>query len=125
MKSELRKTLWILLLPFLLLFCTKNEFPGKTAVAEVFPSYPLQSAADLDILLQEIGNARVVMLGEASHGTHEYYEWRAALSKRLIQEKGFTIKTVEGEWADSYRVNQFIKGGPKDSLQAVSLGRRC
>lgn len=99
------------------------NFPGKLPPQKSFPLNPLQSAADLDILLQEIGNARVVMLGEASYGTHEYYEWRAALSKRLIQEKGFTIKTVEGEWADSYRVNQFIKGGPKDSLQAVSLLR--
>lgn len=110
------------MLSLLLLFCTKKEYPSKST--EILPSHPLQSSADLDVLLHEIGNARIVMLGEASHGTHEYYEWRSALTKRLIQEKGFTIIAVEGEWADSYRVNQFINGGPKDSMQAVSLLRQ-
>ncbi len=85
------------------------------------PNYPLRDERDLDILLQEIGDARVVLLGEASHGTFEYYQWRAAITKRLMQEKGFDFVAVEGEWADSYRVNQFIKGPAKDSAAAVSL----
>jgi erythromycin esterase len=68
-----------------------------------------------------IGNARIVLLGEASHGTSEYYQWRSAISKRLIREKGFDMIAVEGEWADSYRVNQFIKGERKDSAAAVAL----
>lgn len=85
------------------------------------PSHALQSEKDLDALISQIGNSKIVLLGEASHGTSEYYTWRAAISKRLIQEKGFDMIAVEGEWADSYRVNQFIKGGPKDSLQAVGL----
>jgi erythromycin esterase len=124
MKRGFWKSWWILLLPFVLFFCKKNNYPTQTATGEQIPSHALQSSADLDILLQQIGNARVVMLGEASHGTHEYYTWRTAITQRLIQEKGFTLIAVEGEWADSYRVNQFIKGGPKDSLQAVSLLRQ-
>ena len=48
--------------------------------------HKLQSAADLDPLLERIGDAKYVLLGEASHGTHEYYTWRAEISKRLIQE---------------------------------------
>lgn len=119
-----RKQWWVLFLPFLLFFCTKNEFPTKGSNAETPPSHPLQGTADLDVLLEQIGNDRVVMLGEASHGTHEYYEWRSAITKRLIQEKGFDFIAVEGEWADSYRVNQFIKGDSRDSLQAVSMLRQ-
>lgn len=71
---------------------------------------PLAGAHDLDVLLEEIGNSRYVLLGEASHGTHEYYTWRAHITRRLIQEKGFNIIAVEGDWPDCYRVNRFIKG---------------
>src|SRR5215217_4560987 len=121
MKSGFRKSAWVLLLSLLLYSCKKSDYPTTGVSADAFPVHPLQSSADLDVLLQQIGNARVVMLGEASHGTHEYYEWRASITKRLIQEKGFDFIAVEGEWADSYRVNQFVKGGPQDSLQAVNL----
>jgi erythromycin esterase-like protein len=123
MKRELWKSWWVALLPLLLYYCKKSDYPTKTR-DETIPSYALQSPADLDILLQQIGNKRVVMLGEASHGTHEYYEWRSAITKRLVAEKGFTLIAVEGEWADSYRVNQFVRGDRKDSLQAVSLLRQ-
>ncbi|MDB5193510.1 MAG: erythromycin esterase family protein [Segetibacter sp.] len=72
-------------------------------------SKPLQSSQDLDPLLERIGNARVVMLGEASHGTHEYYTWRSQITKRLIKEKGFNFIAVEGDWPDCYSVNRYIK----------------
>jgi erythromycin esterase len=78
-------------------------------MATSFPTHPLRSSADLDPLLAAIGDARVVLLGEASHGTHEYYTWRAALSKRLIQEKGFQFIAVEGDWPDCFEVNAAIK----------------
>src|SRR5205085_10775610 len=82
---------------------------------------PLRSAADLDPLLERIGEARYVLLGEASHGTHEYYDWRAALSRRLIAEKSFSFIAVEGDWPDCYRVNRYVKGYPDsgDSARAV------
>jgi erythromycin esterase len=73
-------------------------------------SRPLRSPADLDPLLQRIGEARYVLLGEASHGTSEYYTWRADLSRRLIREKGFSFIAVEGDWPDCYRVNRYVKG---------------
>lgn len=72
--------------------------------------YRLKSASDLDPLLERLGDAHCVMLGEASHGTHEYYTWRTAITKRLIQEKGFNFIAVEGDWPDCYRLNRFIKG---------------
>lgn len=85
------------------------------------PSHPLQSSPDLDLLLENIGNRRVVLLGEASHGTAEFYEWRKAISRPLIEAKGFKIIAVEGEWADSYRINNSIKGPASDSLAALSV----
>jgi erythromycin esterase-like protein len=71
---------------------------------------PLASDADLDPLLDRIGEARVVLLGEASHGTSEYYSWRHRISERLIREKGFTFIAVEGDWPDCYEVNRDIRG---------------
>lgn len=73
-------------------------------------SYPLGNKTDLQPLFDRIGDARIVMLGEASHGTHEYYTWRSYISKRLIEEKGFNFIAVEGDWPDCYRLNRFIKG---------------
>lgn len=73
-------------------------------------SRPLRSPADLDPLLDRIGEARYVLLGEASHGTREYYTCRDALSRRLIEEKGFSFIAVEGDWPDCYRVNRYLKG---------------
>ncbi|ULQ53317.1 erythromycin esterase family protein [Flavihumibacter fluvii] len=73
-------------------------------------AYPLKSKADLQPLFEKIGDARIVMLGEASHGTHEYYTWRAHISKKLIEEKGFNCIAVEGDWPDCYRLNRFVKG---------------
>ncbi|MEI6945718.1 erythromycin esterase family protein [Paraflavisolibacter sp. H34] len=72
-------------------------------------SLELNTMKDLDPLLEKIGNARIVMLGEASHGTHEYYTWRSHLTKRLLREKDFNFIAVEGDWPDCYKVNQYIK----------------
>src|SRR5215203_7073122 len=112
-----------LLLTLQLLSC-KKAGADTAGISVNFPSHALETGGGLDTLLQQIGNARIVLLGEASHGTAEFYQWRAAISKRLISEKGFDMIAVEGEWADSYRVNQFIKGAARDSLAAVNLLRQ-
>jgi erythromycin esterase len=75
-------------------------------------AHPLKTLQDLDPLLERIGEARFVLLGEASHGTSEYYQWRARISRRLITEKGFSFVAVEGDWPDCYRVNRYVKGYP-------------
>jgi erythromycin esterase len=72
--------------------------------------HPIEQESDLDRLMDLIGNARYVLLGEASHGTHEYYTWRSQISKRLIKEKNFSFIGVEGDWPDSYHLNRYIKG---------------
>lgn len=73
-------------------------------------AYPLKSKAALAPLFERIGNAKIVMLGEASHGTHEYYTWRAHITRKLVEEKGFNFIAVEGDWPDCYKLNRFIKG---------------
>jgi erythromycin esterase len=84
-------------------------------------SSPLEDAEDLDPLLERIGDARYVLLGEASHGTHEYYLWRARVSRRLIEEKGFRFIAVEGDWPDCYRVNRYIHGELDDTTAEEAL----
>lgn len=81
-------------------------------------SYPLSTSKDLNPLLERIGDSRIVLLGEASHGTHEYYTWRTAISKRLIEEKGFNFISVEGDWPDAYKLNSYVKG--KDNNENVA-----
>ncbi|HET7425517.1 MAG TPA: erythromycin esterase family protein [Gemmatimonadales bacterium] len=70
------------------------------------------SPSDFDPLLERIGNARYVLLGEASHGTHEFYRIRAEITKRLIRERGFHAVAVEADWPDAYRVNRYVRGRP-------------
>jgi erythromycin esterase-like protein len=74
-------------------------------------AHPLTgSKDDYDGLLELIGDARFVLLGEASHGTHEFYRERAQITKRLIMEKGFNAVAIEGDWPDAYRVNRYVRG---------------
>ncbi len=80
------------------------------------------SAADYDALLARIGNARYVLLGEASHGTHEFYRERAEITKRLIAEHGFTAVAVEADWPDAYRVNRYVRGVDDDPDADAALG---
>jgi erythromycin esterase len=70
---------------------------------------PLNDAGDLDVLLDRVGDARVVMLGAASHGTHEFQSWRSALTQRLIAELGFSFVAVEGDWPDCARVDRSVR----------------
>lgn len=79
---------------------------------------PLQRASDLDPLLEQIGEAHYVLLGEATHGTSDYYMWRFRLSQRLISEKGFSFIAVEGDWPDCYQVNRYVKGYPASGAHA-------
>src|SRR3954466_15040468 len=82
---------------------------------------PLTTPGDLDSLMDHIGDSRFVLLGEATHGTSEFYTWRAEITKRLITEKGFSIIGVEGDWPDCFRVNRYAKGrfGAGESAEAV------
>jgi erythromycin esterase-like protein len=78
--------------------------------------------SDYDPLLDQIGDAPLVLLGEASHGTHEFYHARAQITERLIREKGFTAVAAEADWPDAYRVNRFVRGEGRDADAASALG---
>jgi erythromycin esterase-like protein len=84
------------------------------------------SSADYDNLLEFAGDAHFVLLGEASHGTHEFYRERAQITKRLIREKGFTAIAVEADWPDAYRVNHYVQGQNVDAAiwKGYCPGRR-
>jgi erythromycin esterase-like protein len=80
------------------------------------------SPGDYDSLLERVGDARFVLLGEASHGTHEFYRERAQISKRLVIERGFSAVAVEADWPDAYRVNTFVRGAGEDADSVDALG---
>lgn len=84
---------------------------------------PLVGALDdFDEVIHLIGSARFVLLGEASHGTHEFYRIRAQISKRLISQRGFSAVAVEADWPDAYRVNRYVRGAGNDSDGIEALG---
>jgi erythromycin esterase len=83
--------------------------------------HSLERSKDLDILLDRIGDSQFVLLGEASHGTSEFYRWRTEITKRLIREKGFSFIAVEGDWPDCYKVNSYIKGLPESGKNAYDV----
>src|SRR5437773_6086759 len=78
-------------------------------------------AGDYTPLLGLIGNARFALLGEASHGTDEFYRERAEITKRLIVEQGFTAIAAEADWPDAYRVNRYVRGMSDDRDAEAAL----
>lgn len=102
-----------------MIFSSHSSTSDAAAVAGAIPLHG--SAGDYDELLDMIGDARYVLLGEATHGTHEFYEERARITQRLITEKGFTAVAVEADWPDAYRVNRYIRGEGADSSAQHAL----
>src|ERR1700731_24118 len=84
------------------------------------------ASQNYDPLMDRIGNAHFVLLGEASHGTHEFYHERAQITQRLIKEKGFTAVVVEADWPDAYRVNRYGHAASDDvfAIEALADFRR-
>jgi erythromycin esterase-like protein len=83
---------------------------------------PLRSVTDLTPLLESIQSSRIVMLGEATHGTQEFYEWRTEISRELIEKHGFRFIAVEGDWPPAWRLHEFLQGrhgsDPREALRA-------
>ena len=81
---------------------------------------------DFNSVIDLIGDARFVLIGEASHGTHEFYRIRAQISKILIAQRGFSAVAVEADWPDAYRVNRFVRNADSDidSVDALDGFRR-
>lgn len=77
--------------------------------------------SDYDPIMQMVGDARLVLIGEASHGTHEFYRTRAQITQRLIAEKGFAAVAVEADFPDAYRVNCYVRGVGDDTTAERAL----
>ncbi|HEX6125991.1 MAG TPA: erythromycin esterase family protein [Pyrinomonadaceae bacterium] len=82
----------------------------------------LRNTADVvEEILAVVRDARFVLIGEASHGTHEFYKFRCEITKRLIEEQGFAAVAAEADFPDAYRVNRYVRGGGSDETAEQSL----
>jgi protein-L-isoaspartate(D-aspartate) O-methyltransferase len=86
-----------------------SEASLTTAIAQAAEPFGSIETADLDPLLRRIGEARVVLLGEASHGTSEFYRMREQISRELIVKKGFDFIAIEGDWPDAARIDHYVR----------------
>lgn len=106
---------------------TRDRDDGRatatTAIAAVQDAaQPLSGAdEDLDELVRRTRGKRFVLLGEASHGTHEFYDVRAQLTRRLVAEEGFDAVAVEADWPDAWRVDGHVRGGGRDRTAEEAL----
>lgn len=101
----------------------KEHFAGYLLHQLRLDAHPLTGEDDdYDELLKLIGDSSIVLLGEATHGTHEFYHQRAKITKRLIQEKGFGAVAAEADWPDAYQINRFVRGEGffADGVEALS-----
>lgn len=87
----------------------KSEDSLANMVASICTPFQSIEEADLAPLLQRIGDARVVLLGEATHGTSEFYRMRQRISQELISKKGFTFVAIEGDWPDAARIDHYVR----------------
>jgi erythromycin esterase-like protein len=96
---------------------TQSILPTLRGAAQPFTGAPAEYTPLLDL----IGDARFVLIGEASHGTHDFYHERAEITKRLIRDKGFTAVAVEADWPDAYRINRYVRGSGDGATAIDSL----
>jgi erythromycin esterase-like protein/predicted phosphoribosyltransferase len=96
---------------------------GRTDVAVIrAEALPTEEGTPADHVLFDLaGDARLVLIGEGSHGTAEFYQARARMTRRLIEEKGFCAVAVEADWPDAYRVNRYVRGHGDDASAEESL----
>jgi len=113
------KTCHAILLLGVFFFGVPDALPAENLRKKIVDqSRPLSSPEDLAPLLAAIGDSKLVLLGESSHGTSEFYRWRADLSKRLIEEKGFRFVAVEGDWTAIAHLNRYIQNLPGAAASA-------
>jgi erythromycin esterase len=122
----MRKSIPILFLAFIFNFCSYGNSGQPVSLPEYIGqrAIPLISSSNLEEVFEAAGDRKLTLLGEASHGTHEYYAWRDSISRRLIAERGYRFIAVEGDWASLYELNRFVKNmpGAATSAREVLLG---
>jgi erythromycin esterase-like protein len=100
-----------------------HAHPDRSWIEEVKRrALPLGEGEGFDTLVEELSRSRLVFLGESTHGTEEFYEWRRRISSRLVSEHGFRFIAVEGDWPSCWKVNEWVtgraKGGPRQAFSA-------
>ena len=109
------------LLALVIIGCSSSSDEPAPSLAT--HAHPLAGAAtDYDPLLRAMNDASIVLLGEATHGTHEFYVERAKITERLIREKNFTALALEAEWTDAARIDRYVRGESNDRSAAEALG---
>ncbi len=104
---------------------TERSRPGIVAKLIRETAAPIADIAQVDVsaLLERIGDARIVLLGEATHGTSEFYRMRARITKELILRRGFNFVAVEADWPDAARINQYVRHAPVRQEQWKAFSR--
>ncbi len=101
-----------------------DAVPTTDSAAVALPeSVEVSSKSDLEPLFTAIGDRRFVLLGESTHGTHEYYDWRDRISRRLMRDEGFRFIAVEGDWPSIAPLNQYVKHRTPEDVDLLSLLR--
>jgi erythromycin esterase-like protein/predicted phosphoribosyltransferase len=97
--------------------------PGPTEVAMIrAEAVPVEEGTPADqVLFDLVGDAHLVLIGEASHGTSEFYAARARMTRKLIEERGFCAVAAEADWPDAYRVNRYVRGRGGDATAEQAL----
>ena len=98
--------------------------PAAETAADIIRRVAIDAPAGVpprEMLSELIGDARIVLIGESSHGTHEFYQARAEITKWLIEEKGFCAVAAEADWPDAYRVNRYVRGLGEDTTAEEAL----
>ncbi len=104
-----------------MLAVTQNETPRIRIIRE-HAHVATGSRRDYEPLMKLVGNSRFTLLGEASHGTHEFYRTRAQITQWLIKEKGYSAVAVEADWPDAHRVNRYVQRRSDDADAVEALG---
>jgi erythromycin esterase-like protein len=115
----LKTGLFALVFAFLSTELPAQETPTETLANSVYEL--TDTAEDIDRILEAIGDARIVLIGESTHGTHEFYRMRAEITQALIEEQGFDGVAIEGRWTDAYRVNQYVLNQTDDHRASEAL----
>lgn len=106
--------------------CTPSQRSSSIANAQQppLPEYVIvDGKSDLEPLFSDIGQRRFVLLGESTHGTHEYYHWRDLITRRLIRSKGFRFVSVEGDWEALARFNDYVNHRTPETVDVVDIMR--
>jgi erythromycin esterase-like protein/predicted phosphoribosyltransferase len=99
----------------------KGGPPSEVAVIRMSAALVEDGVPPDEALFGLVGDARLVLIGEASHGTHDFYAARAQMTRRLIEQRGFCAVAVEADWPDAYRVNRFVRGRSEDVTAEEAL----